>query len=80
MILDELEAFALGLQTLAQNHQHRDLEHYATDVLQDIQHFVLESAQAKLQDFPEQVAQLAGQTELKTGSLTDLGGKSQFGV
>lgn len=58
MILDELESFALDLHRLAQSHKHPGLQHFTSALLYDIRHFALESAQDKLQRFPQLISQV----------------------
>jgi PAS domain S-box-containing protein len=82
LILDELESFAQDLITLAEHHKQPTLKGYAKQLLNDVESFVLESAQERLKAFPNLVQSLnrAGEFELKTGSPPWLSGKTQLGI
>ena len=58
LILDELESFARDLITLAEHYKQPTLKGYAKNLLDDVERFVLESAQERLQAFPSLVQNL----------------------
>lgn len=58
LILDELESFSRDLITLAEHYKQSTLKGYAKNLLDDVERFVLESAQERLQAFPSLVQNL----------------------